>query len=118
MKTLVWMLAGIFATWRLTHDVSSSMELYGPFGLYERARHFFNQKRLPEWMQGGAECPYCVSFWIGHMVALMLPIYGGMTRFKAMRAYLAASWAISGAVTFYYRWVVVLGLNGLDSRDV
>lgn len=96
------------ATWRITGDVSNDLELDGPFGIYSAIRNLCRRESMPEWIRDGIDCPYCVSFWIGHCVALLLPIYSGHTWLQAAGIYLAVSWAMSGAITFHMRRMKIL----------
>lgn len=116
MDLFVWLLIGILATWRMTHDITNQMELDGPFNLYTHVRAFFQREFWPVWVQDGITCPYCVSFWFGHLVALLLPIYTGIDLWRGLAAYFAVSWALSGAIVIYLRLMKVF--HDLDGDEV
>jgi len=116
MELGIWLLIGILATWRLTNDITSSIELAGPLRLYELIHKIFSHPRMPEWLKESDTCPFCVSFWIGHVVAVFLPVYGALDWLHVIGAYLAISWAISGAVTLYIRRMQTI--YGVDTREV
>lgn len=116
MQIAVWLIVGFFATWRITFDLTSSIELEGPFGLYEWLRTEFQKERWPAWIRNGIDCPYCVSFWIGHIVALFLPIYSEFSWLAAVGVYLASAWGMSGAYTLYLRRQI--SMYQIEAKDV
>lgn len=116
MDLLAWILIGVLATWRITHDLTSEMELDGPFAIYSFIREILRSDKAPELLREGIDCPFCVSFTIGHLIAAMLPIYGDLPLARAIMAYLVVSWALSGAVTFYLRRMKTI--YGVDAREV
>lgn len=116
MELGIWLIIGILATWRLTHDITSDMELDGPFALWRLLRKVARQEWVPEFFKDGIDCPFCVSFVVGHFVAILLPIYGAMGWWHTVGAYAAVSWALSGAVTLYIRRMKTI--YGVDAREV
>lgn len=116
MELAIWITVGILATWRITHDITSEMELDGPLLLYRLLRNVARRESMPDYIRDGIDCPFCVSFWAGHLVAALLPIYGALIWWQALGAYAVVSWAISGAVTLYIRRMKTI--YGVDAREV
>lgn len=103
MELFVWIIVGILATWRFTCDFTHPGQLYGPFRLYERIRIWIvTWEWVPDFVKENLDCPYCVSFCVGHAIALLLPIYGAFGVIRQIIVYAVVSWAISGAVTLIY----------------
>lgn len=102
MELFVWFLIGIAATWRLTNDITSNLQLDGPFKLYVFIRRAF-QAAPWEWVRDAIDCAYCVSFCAGFFVTALLPIYRGQSLPRALMTYFVVSLAVSGAVTYHYR---------------
>ena len=67
MAGLILYVAGALATWRL-----SSIIIYeeGPFSLFERFRSWVPMGGKWGWVGRGVYCLWCVSFWIGLVLAV------------------------------------------------
>ena len=99
-----WFIVGMLAVWRLTFDMTSDLELAGPFDLYDKIRQFSERPWVLKIIYIDHTCPYCVSFWMGHMIGLLLPIYPWS--WQAIPQYFAVSWGLSGGVILMYRLVM------------
>jgi hypothetical protein len=108
LSLLAWLAVGVLATYRLTHDLISDKELEGPFRIYDFVRWLFRREFWPEWVRDGATCAYCLSFWIGGMFSLLLPIYSGMSWARAVATFILCTFALSGAVVYHYRKTKVM----------
>lgn len=84
-----WFVIGSFAVWRLTWDLTSCApddlgeckpNLEGPFHLYDGVRWLLARPQLPQWVQEGSTCPFCVSMWVAGFFALLLLIDGLIPR--------------------------------------
>lgn len=129
MNLVIWLIVGVFATWRLTWDITSCTHvsdekgseicepnLEGPFRLYDFIRWFFSQSFWPKWVVDGSSCPYCVSMWAAGFVSMLLPVYGGLSFFEAVQLWLLCTLGISGAVAFWFRRLRLLyGLSAQES---
>ena len=87
----------ILSVWRLTYDFVATD---GPFGIYAKIREFVKSKEQtwPRWIVDGIECKFCVSFWVGFLVATLLPWHG-------WQSYLLFALGCSGAVTLLARYL-------------
>lgn len=56
----------------------------GPFGLFKRFRQKLKSKTDREWIRNGAECPICMSFWIGVPVAFGVGWFFGSGLFETV----------------------------------
>lgn len=66
MMSLTYLLAGIFAAYRLACMLAVEE---GPFGLAEAYRNLFLKQ---DWLGRGVRCVLCTSFWTGLFVALSM----------------------------------------------
>lgn len=78
---VILLIGSIFATYRITYDYTrkfvqedgSVKQLEGPFRIYDLIRHSVPKMTwLPEWVTDAYDCFYCVSFWIGLMMSLLI----------------------------------------------
>lgn len=60
-------LLGALATYGLAWSIAT---LHGPFGLFMEFRNFAGTTRFA-WLHEGAQCPICLSFWLGVPVSLL-----------------------------------------------
>lgn len=80
---MLWFIIGSFAVWRLTWDLTSCTpdedtgkckpNLEGPAHLYDFLRWLLTRPQLPQWVQEGSTCPFCVSMWAAGFIALLVP---------------------------------------------
>ncbi len=82
-------------TWRLTYDF---VALDGPLGLYRWLRDRVSASSAPAWVKEGIACGYCVSFWVGFALCLLIP---GLS----WSEYILYALASSGAVTLLARYL-------------
>lgn len=57
-----------------------------------------HENTWPDWITSGFACFYCISWWVGFLVAFLLPVDG-------IREYLLSAIGISGAVTLTARYL-------------
>jgi hypothetical protein len=78
MLLIIVVCLGMFGTYRITYDYTrefvqddgSIKQLHGPFKIYAWIREWVpKQSWLPDWVRETSDCFYCVSFWIGCMMA-------------------------------------------------
>lgn len=100
MQLLAYLLLCILANWRLTFDI---VREDGPFDLYRKFREWVAYSEwLPGWAQKGFSCLYCVSFWMGWIVAAPLwPLV-------QPSEYILLSLASGGALTLYMRYMTAM----------
>jgi len=127
MSFIVWLLVGVFATWRLTWDITSCTRLVeegqpercepnleGPFRLYDGIRWFFKQSFIPKWAD--VMCPYCTSMWAAGFVSLFLPFYEGLSTYEAVQLWLLCTLGMSGVVAFHFRRLrLMFGVDAPES---
>lgn len=125
--TLVWIVLGIFASWRLTWDITSCSIVHeegmpdwcepnseGPFQLYDGIRWLFMQNSMPDWVHRGIQCPYCVSFWCAFFMTLFLPVYQDLNLLDAFRLWFLLGVSTAGVIAFGLR---ILHHYGIDARE-
>lgn len=95
-------------TWRLTIDFTQED---GPFALYRMIRKaMLAAEDIPGtgWIARGAECVFCVSFWIGLLVALLFvqPFIQPLEiDYQAFREWIVLALAGSGLTTAYAKYL-------------
>lgn len=105
---MVWLVAAILATWRLTWDLTSTEKLEGPFKIYDGVRWLFEQTFWPKWVRNNAQCPYCVSFWAGCLFAFVAVFASGEWRgplVESLGMWFLYAFAAAGVTAFWYRYV-------------
>jgi len=90
MELLFWLFVGFLITYRLAHATSTEE---GPFRLFEGFRNCFTGDN---WLGRGVRCPLCLSFWIGPIIWLLLPL--------PKESFLWGGWALSGFVLLIQHW--------------
>lgn len=65
---IVSLIVGILATYKLTTDLVAQD---GPFHAYKKFRAALQASGV-DWLAEGADCPFCISFWAGLAVAVLL----------------------------------------------
>lgn len=100
MQLLAYLLLCILANWRLTFDL---VREEGPFRLYERLREWVAYSTwMPQTIKTGVQCLYCVSFWMGWIVAAPLwPLI-------QPSEYILLSLSSGGALTLYMRYMAAM----------
>lgn len=129
MELAVFFIIGVFATWRITWDITSCTPVQeegkpdwcdynqsGPFNFYHHLRQLFHRTFMPEWAVTGIECPYCVAVWAAGFIALLFPIYHGHSWFESMRTWLMLTLGMSGVVAFWFRRLALFfGIKASES---
>lgn len=104
MQLFAYLIAGAFATWLLTWSMIME-DVEGPFALYSHIRNLANRPWVPALIRKNRFCPVCISWWAGALVALCLPVYGGLNWLQCALLYFVLVYAFSGAVVFWYRYI-------------
>ena len=105
LEKLMWIVLGMFATYRTIHDFTRRFPkddgtvtyLDGPFKSYYFIRKIFTQPWVPEWFREGSTCFYCTSFIIGTFWALILTTVVPL----GLGEFLILSFALSAPTVFW-----------------
>lgn len=94
MEQLIIFLAGFLATWRISMAVT---EEEGPFSVFVRLRSRYPQN---SWFGRGIHCLWCVSFWAGIVLGLIV----GQS--IALGVIYGMAWSsLSGLLGFAFDWL-------------
>lgn len=105
--TMINLILALFATYRLTYDITSKWEFAGAFGIYGWIRSLLKRDDNPEWVREGADCPFCVSQWTAGFVAVLVICSRGRFEFIAsISELLLWSLGLAGVVSFFYSYVL------------
>lgn len=88
MRSLVGFLLASFAVYRLSLAIA---EEEGPWNAFSRLRAYAEDSEV-DWIEGGVNCPLCLSFWLGFVFAIFLPR-------ESAREYFYQGAGLSGAAT-------------------
>lgn len=90
---IVMLVLAALATHRVSFMVSQEE---GPFGIFTTLRGRFDPDQRT-WVGRGLNCIKCVSFWVGLLVAALLPQSGSIS-------YILTALALSSAAIGYQKW--------------
>lgn len=89
MQLAFYLTLAALAVYRVSHMLAYEE---GPFAIFAVGRSRLKTgARVPEWLKEGAECPMCISFYLGFLAALPLLFWG-----EGLLLYVVASLALSG----------------------
>lgn len=108
MELLTLVVLGALGTFALTWSIAID-DSEGPFRLYQLTRKISHHKSMPPLIYKNADCPYCVSFWVGAMMALFTVLAAGygLSAGTIAKVFIL-TYGYHGACVFYFRYVKLI----------